>query len=213
MARFYDLSHRIENGMTIFPGDPIPDIQRADSTQAAWLVSALFLGSHTGTHIDAPSHFFPGGRTIDSIEVERFVIPGVVVPALGLEDDQPIGAELLEGALPQLPKGGGVIVRTDWSQYWGRERYFRHPFLSPEAAEALISARVGIVGIDALNVDSTVRETDRVHELLLGNDVLIVENLTGLVQLKPGTIYQFSFLPLLLPGLDGSPVRAVATES
>jgi kynurenine formamidase len=72
---------------------------------------------------------------------------------------------------------------------------------------------VGLIAIDALNPDSTVQETSLVHEILLGNDILIVENLTGLAQLQAGRIYQFSFTPLLLRALDGSPVRAVAWES
>jgi kynurenine formamidase len=69
---------------------------------------------------------------------------------------------------------------------------------------------VSLVGIDALNVDSTHQGTTHVHELFLGGDILIVENLRRLDQLQPGRVYQFAFLPLLLPGLDGSPVRAVA---
>jgi kynurenine formamidase len=212
MVRFYDLSQPIKNGMPVLRGDPVPDIQVLKSIPDPWSVSALFMGSHTGTHVDAPSHFYPAGRTIDGIEIERFVVPGLVVPALGLNDDQPIGPELFEKTLSRLTKGSGVIVRTDWSDYWGTERYFHHPFLLPEAAVALVLAGAGIVGIDTPSVDSTIHETDGVHELLLGNDVLIVENLTGLAQLRPGTMYQFSFLPLLFPGLDGSPVRAVATE-
>ena len=70
-----------------------------------------------------------------------------------------------------------------------------------------------LIGIDALSVDSTVQETSHAHVALLGADILIVENLTGLHQLKPRTVYQFSFLPLLLAEVDGAPVRAVAWES
>ena len=68
------------------------------------------------------------------------------------------------------------------------------------------------MGIDAPNVDSTTQGTSHAHEILLGKDVLIVENLARLIQLKAGSLYQFSFLPLMLSGLDGSPVRAVAWE-
>ena len=74
----------------------------------------------------------------------------------------------------------------------------------------LIKARASLVGIDALNVDSTVQSTTHAHHSLLGNDILIVENLTHLDKLEPGRIYQFSFLPMNFSGLDGSPIRAVA---
>jgi kynurenine formamidase len=132
--------------------------------------------------------------------------------ALNLADDQPIGPEFLVEALARLPKGGALAVRTDWDRFWGTDRYCRHPYLTPEAAQALVAEGVGLLAIDALNPDSTVQESSRVHEILLGNDILIVENLTGLAQLQAGRIYRFSFTPLLLRALDGSPVRAVAWE-
>jgi len=212
MSKLFDLSHRVENGMTFFPGDPQPRIKPADAASVPWRVSELHLGTHTGTHVDAASHFFPEGKTIDQYPVERFVLPGLVVAALDLHDDQPIGVELLANALSLLPKGGGVIVRTDWDRFWGTEHYMRHPYLTSEATEGLVAAGAGLVGIDALNVDSTVQETIHAHETLLGNDILIVENLTRLALLRLGTVYRFSFLPLLLSGLDGAPVRAVAWE-
>jgi kynurenine formamidase len=212
MPSVYDLSQRIENGMPYFPGDPVPTIVPASSAQAPWLVTKLQMGTHTGTHIDSPAHFYPGGKTIDQVELPRFVVPGLVLPVPGLDDDRAIGAEHIQGMLSHLPEGGGVILRTDWSRYWGKEQYFRHPYLSTEAAQLIVSAGAGIVGIDALNVDSTVQETSTVHEIFLSKDILIVENLTGLAQLRPEVLYQFSFLPLFLSGLDGSPVRAIASE-
>jgi arylformamidase len=208
----FDLSQPVQNGMTIFPGDVVPEISPADYVPAPWRVASLHLGTHTGTHIDAPSHLLPDGLTIDQFDLHRFFVPGAVVLALDLDDDQPIGTDLLSGALSVLPKGGGIVIRTDWSRFWGTERYMRHPYLTPEATEALVTAGVSVVGIDALNVDSTAQYTTHVHEILLGNGVLIVENLAGLGQLEPETVYAFSFLPLYLPGLDASPVRAVAME-
>jgi kynurenine formamidase len=211
-SRIYELSQRIENGMTVFPGDPEPRLEPAPAAAAPWRVSQLHLGTHTGTHIDAASHFDPTGRTIDQYPLERFILPGVLAAALNLADDQPIGPEFLVEALARLPKGGALAVRTDWDRFWGTDRYCRHPYLTPEAAQALVAEGVGLLAIDALNPDSTVQESSRVHEILLGNDILIVENLTGLAQLQAGRIYRFSFTPLLLRALDGSPVRAVAWE-
>ena len=211
MIKVYDLSQRIENGMTYFPGDPEPRLRPAGAA-APWLVSELSLGSHTGTHIDAPSHFFPGGKTIDQLAVQRFLVTGVVIPVLDHHDDQEIRVEELTEPLRTIPKGGGIIIRTDWSRFWGTDRYTRHPYLSAEASQAIVQSGAGLVAIDALNVDSTVQETSHAHQLLLGNDCLIVENLTGLAQLEPRRLYHFSFLPLPLAATDGSPVRAVAWE-
>jgi len=198
--------------MPVYPGDPEPRFQPASGVPAPWRVSELHLGTHTGTHIDAPAHFFPNGKTIDEYPPARFVLAGIVTPLLNLAEDEPIRWERLADELAILPKGGAVLIQTEWNRFWGTERYFRHPFLSIEMAKGLVAASIGLVGIDAPNVDSTVQGTSHAHEILLGNDMLIVENLTALGQLKPRKLYQFSFLPLLLSGLDGSPVRAVAWD-
>jgi kynurenine formamidase len=207
--QYFDLSHSVKNGMTFFPGDPEPCLVPTNMAPP-WRVTQLSIGTHTGTHVDAPAHFIPHGKTIDQYPLERFFVAGIVVPALGYNGDEPLGVDVFAGYLAMLPTCGAVLVRTDWDRYWGSERYMCHPYLSPEAAELLIENGISIIGIDALNVDSTVQGTDHAHAMLLGNDVLIVENLTRLDQLTPDKPYHFSFLPLALAGLDGSPIRAVA---
>lgn len=210
---YFDLSQRIENGMSFFPGDPEPQVQPAHQAMPPWQVSSLKIGSHTGTHIDAASHYIPGGKSIDQYAPNRFFPQGFVIPMLNFSDDQPIEAQMIEGYLSNLPKGGAVLIRTDWAQYWKAERYEMHPYLSQDAAQALKESGISLLGIDALNVDSTIQGTSHVHEILLQEDILIVENLAGLSQLKPKKSYQFSFLPLLISGSDGSPIRAVAWET
>ncbi len=212
MTEYFDLSHLIENGMTYFPGDPEPRIEPVDATPP-WRVTQLHVGTHLGTHIDAASHFIPRGKTISQYPPERFILPGIVVPVPGRNDDEPIDISAFDTYLAALPEHGALLIRTGWDQYWKTERYLRHPYLTREATQLLVNAGVSIIGIDALNVDSTVQETDHAHATLLGNDVLIVENLTRLDQLLPGVVYQCSFLPLALSGLDGSPVRAIAWRS
>jgi arylformamidase len=213
MINYFDLSQTIENSMTYYPGDPKVDIFPAKVLSSPWRVSELHLGSHTGTHIDAASHYIEQGWTIDQYPLQRFLVPGMVVPLDGLPADQAIESSCLGPYLERLPKGGAVVIRTGWDRYWKQELYLRHPYLAPSAAGALASAGIGLLGIDALNVDSTFLETKHVHEILLGKNILIVENLKSLSQLQAGKIYQFSFLPLALHGLDGSPVRAVAWEA
>jgi len=210
MARFFDLSHSIENGMTFFPSDPVPRVTPA-ALEPPWRVTDLHLGTHTGTHIDAPSHFIPNGLTIDQYPPERFFIAGLVVP-VRQSDDEAIGPEAFTSHLSNLPGSSAVLIHTGWNRFWKTERYLRHPYLAPETASALVEAGVKVIGIDALNVDSTTHATVHAHQILLGNDILIIENLTHLEQLIPGVLYRFSFLPLLLAGLDGSPIRAVAWE-
>jgi arylformamidase len=210
---YFDLSQRIENGMSYFPGDPEPRVEPAAQSLPPWQVSDLKFGSHTGTHVDAACHYISGGKSIDQYSPDRFILEGIVIPAHNLSMDQVIEVKMLQDFLPTVPKGGAVLIQTDWDRYWKTEQYEAHPYLSRDAAQALKMAGITLLGIDALNVDSTAQGTSHVHEILLGNDVLIVENLHGLSQLEPLRLYWFSFLPLPIAGSDGSPVRAIAWES
>jgi arylformamidase len=207
--QYFDLSHVIENGMRFYPGDPEPRLTPVAMPEP-WRVTQLSMGTHTGTHIDAAAHFLPGGKTIDRYPVERFCVSGIVVPLVPLDEDQPVEVDTIAEHIALLPSRGVVLMQTGWDRYWKSERYLHHPYLSAEAAQLLVDRGASMVGIDTLSVDSTMQGTSHAHEILLGNDVLIVENLARLDQLLPGCVYQFSFLPLLLAGLDGSPVRAIA---
>src|SRR5512146_1733470 len=115
--------------MAVFPGDPQPRIEGAGAA-VSWRVTALRLGSHTGTHIDAASHYVPDGTTIDAYPLERFVLPGAVAPALGLAPDEPIDWPLIAPSVDGFPPGGAVVVHTGWDRRWGRDDYARHPHLS-----------------------------------------------------------------------------------
>jgi len=205
----YDLSQPVENGMTYFPGDPEPHIAPAEA-DAPWQVSILSIGSHTGTHIDAASHYHPDGLSIDHYAISRFMLPAVVAPIPDLVDDGQIAPEHLDEFLRGAPPGGAILIQTGWDRFWKTDRYLRHPYLTPAAAERVVASGIGLLGMDTLNPDSTVQDTSHVHDILLGNDVLIVENLTRLDQLQIGAVYILSVLPLNLAHLDGSPVRAVA---
>jgi kynurenine formamidase len=203
-----DLSHPLHTGMPVFPEDPEVVLEPAGAL-APWQVTGLRLGTHSGTHIDAASHFVPGGTTIDRYPLERFVLPAWVVPAVAGEN-QAIEWSSLAAALPDLLEGAAVLLHTGWDHHWGTPRALRHPFLSAAAAEGLVERGAGLVGTDALNVDATEGGTTHAHAALLGADVLIVENLTGLDALESGRTYLCVFVPLRIEGADGSPIRAFA---
>lgn len=207
----YDLSHWLEPAMPVFPGDPAVDFEVVEQ-QPPWRVTRLQLGSHSGTHIDAPLHYFGTGRPISDYPLERFILPAVVIPIETPVDNQPISASVLNPWQDRINSGIAVLFRTNWDSYFGTSRYEQHPYLSLELVAVLASCRVGLVGIDTLSVDSTVQGTDYAHRLLLGAEILIVENLRGLVWLVPGRLYGFAAIPLPLRGCDGAPVRAFAWD-
>jgi arylformamidase len=203
-----DLTHRIEDGMPVFPGDPVVAVASAAS-EPPWKLTTLRLGSHSGTHVDAASHLIDGGRTIDAYPLERFVLDAVVVhldaaPLARLEWDD------LADQLPSELRGVGVLLHTGWEREWDGEAMGQHPYLTAAAARSLVDAGVTLVGTDALNVDCTDEPTTDAHAALLGADVLIVENLTNLAALEAGRRHRCAFIPLRLGGADGSPVRAFA---
>jgi len=145
-----DLSHPVESGMPVFPGDP-PVTLDAHATMATdgYRVSALSCGSHTGTHIDAPSHTEAGGRAIDAFPVERFVRDAVRVD---LRDHSP--REPIRPADLPTADAGAVVLWTGWDRHWGAPAYLDHPYLSPAAARHCVEQGYD-VAIDALNVDPT----------------------------------------------------------
>lgn len=203
-----DLSRPLRTGMPVFPGDPEVTLEPG-AASAPWQVTKLRMGTHSGTHIDAASHFVPGGSTIDAYPLQRFVLPAYVASA-ETGADQPIEWDLLATALPRDLSGVAVLLRTGWDRHWGHAEAVAHPFLSETAAVELVARGVGLVGTDALNVDATRGGTTHAHAVLLGADVLIVENLTRLSALELGRPCPCAFLPLPVEGGDGSPIRACA---
>lgn len=107
-----------------------------------------------------------------------------------------------------LRPGDFAVLWTGWDRLFGDDLMTGHPYLTPGAARALVAAGVTLVATDALNVDPSTGEDFPVHPILLGADVLIVENLRGLKALGAGRAW-FAFLPLPLRGVDGAPIRAV----
>ena len=206
--RLLDLSQPLHSGMPVFPGDPEVRLEGAGATPP-WRVTGLELGTHSGTHIDAASHYVERGATIDSYPLERFVLECSVIH-LQASAGRALAWDDLAAGLPAEPAGRGVLLHTGWDVHWGGPKAERHPFLSEEAARRLAAAGVGLVGTDALNVDATAEPTTAVHDALLGADVLVVENLTNLDELEGGTLYTCAFVPLRLVGCDGSPIRAYA---
>ena len=207
----FDLTQPLTPEIPRFPGDPEVRIAPLPGFEP-WQVSALSLGTHTGTHMDAPRHRFPGGAGIGQYGPDRLIGRGFVIEARGLGINEPIAAQVLDSLRNKVSPGWFAIVRTGWDASWGDPRYFGHPYLSAELAQELVDLEAGIVAIDALSVDSTVDSGSEAHRFLLGADILIAENLCNLSTLARGQPYTFAFMPLRIDDADGSPARVVAWD-
>ena len=220
---FVDLAHPLADGeVPTLPFDP-PFSMKSFSTvpEHGWALHEISFGSHAGTHIDAPSHYFTDGKTLDRFPLAHLVGPLVLLDLtpLHLTDRQALSwADLATiPAAAHIPPGAILVVRTGWSQYWRTPRYYDYPFLTRDVAENILARGVRILAIDTFNPDGppnygrNVAGDNPVHDILLGADVLIVENLTNLEALtNQNTIGIF---PLPLKDCDGAPARVVAWKS
>lgn len=215
--RVYDLSHELDSETQVYPGDPSFSCRRVASIQKdGFNVTSLSLGSHTGTHIDAPSHFVDNGKTIDQVDLSLLLGPAVVLDVSGKEPRKRITwDELVRKGITSLFEDYHILIlRTGWSKHWKTSTYLDHPFLDSQAAKRLLDLGMRVLGVDTMSPDET--HTDEaadgdfgVHEAILAADGMIVENLTGLEQL-PGIRPHVCLLPMKIAHCDGSPVRAIA---
>lgn len=199
--------------MPRYPGDDVAVrfTTAATHQEDGYGVTEVLLGTHSGTHLDAPRHFLAQGRTVDQVEPARLCGRGYVVDVRS-DPGTEISCSRLEQACAAAGRpapGEMVLLWTGWDRHFGTPLMTHFPFLGREAAQLLVDWGISLVGTDALSVDSFRAERFVVHELLLGADRLIVENLCRLERLGPGPV-SCCLLPLPLSGLDGSPVRAIA---
>jgi arylformamidase len=197
-----DISVQIRQTMPVYDGNPGVRLTRVQAIEegASANVSELELGTHTGTHVDAPLHFIPEGDAVETLPLEVMVGPAHVVDATSL--DGPIDADSLAGL--DLPKGAErLILKTPNSELWARNDFTRDFIrLTADGARLLIGRGVRLVAIDYLSIGD-----QDAHRVLLGSGVVALEGL-DLRHVEPGP-YQLVCLPIRLVGSDGAPARVI----
>ena len=200
----YDVSVPLQAGMPTYAGEPGPrleylkQIARGDSAN----VTALSLGSHTGTHVDAPHHFLDGRSTVEAMPVNALIGPAQVAE---LSEQRHITADDLEAAaLP--PETSRLLIKTRNSRFWDDDE-FHTDFvgLTGEAARWLVERRFVLVGIDYLSIEQFRSPTHEVHKTLLEANVIILEGLD--LRHVPAGLYTVVCAPLKVVGGDGAPAR------
>jgi arylformamidase len=221
MSRLIDLSHPLDAETPPWPGNPGvsaeilsaippergPTWKSGPGEPVHCNTSAFRTCNHTGTHMDAPAHFYNGVPTIERVPLDHCIGPAAMVDVSHLGPRGEIAPGDLRPHEERIATTRKVVFRTGWSSHWGRDDYFReYPVLSEATAAWLVEHRVHLVGVDTPSVD---HEPHRVHYILLGAHMVIVENLTGLERIGRD-VFELIVLPLPLRGLEASPVRAVA---
>lgn len=201
----YDVTVTLHAGMPTWDGEPGPvcrPIKQIGVNGEPAQVSLLTVGTHTGTHVDAPSHFIPGGATVDALPVEALVGPCRVLE---------VGVEPLIRPSDLTPGAIGarrLLLKTPSGDLWNSPG-FRPAFvaLSPESAAWLVAQDVLLVGIDYLSVDPYDAEPAAAHLVLLGAGVVVLEGLD--LRAVPVGEYDLAALPLKIAGADGAPARVI----
>jgi len=196
-----DISMSLEDGMVIYPGDA--KFKRTDIVsfdKKGVRLSKIELGSHTGTHIDAPAHFLKKGKTIDKVSLDSLVGKGKVcefsVKAIGEKELKECG----------IKKGDIVLLKT---QNWelGTKKFSEDfAYLDESGADYLVKKGIKAVGIDYLSIGEFHKGRE-VHKKLLGNNIPIIEGL-NLKTVNPGP-YVIYCLPLKIKGAEGAPARCI----
>lgn len=210
-----DLSIGIEEGMDKIPF--LPDVRvevfRAHKDGHALEIRNLALATHVGTHMDAPAHAFAGARTIDQVPLEAVCGPGVVIPVRP-EPGAPISLADVERSGLRIEDGDIVLLDTDFARRIGTHDYHLNPYLAQDLCDHLVATKVKVVGLDCVSVDMPVSKRPKdfaypAHRTLLGNDVLIIENLGDLRAVSGKRLRIYAF-PLKITGSDAGHVRVVA---
>jgi len=175
--------------------------------KASFEITEITFQTSIGTYLDSPYHRYPDGKDIGAIEITEVILPGIVIDVRERCPLEPVGVDVIP---KDLDLGGrAVLFNFGWDKYWGTEKYRSYPYISGELVNCLISSGVKLAGVDTANIDNSGNLERPAHTLLLKNDILIVENLTGLEQLH-GTRFRFFAVPWKAKKVAALPVRAFA---
>lgn len=175
----------------------------------------LDMNVHTGTHIDAPYHFYTNGKKIDEMPINQFFGEAVPIDLYNISPEEPISKRHLEPYSNQIKQGDIPLLCTGWSEKRGysKDYYYKWPFLSKEGAEWLVEKKVKGVGIDGLSIGGWAEGNGPpAHEVLLSNEIWPLEELNLSKDLFEEKRWFLAAFPLKLQGFGGAPVRAVAMK-
>jgi kynurenine formamidase len=216
--RLIDLSQPVTDGGPNCPvHPPVSAKVVATHDRDDWHMEVITLATHTGSHLDAPLHKIAGGKSIDQIPLESFVGEAVLADLRDSGADLPIGADLLASRLQGDLADRIILLATGWGDRRAAtdEWHYHSPYLAPCGAQWLVDRKVRAVGIDHYSIGGS-RDPDntRTHEILLGNDLWVVEDLQFPEEIFTlGGRFSFQALPVNFPGHSGAFCRPVAILS
>lgn len=205
-----DLTQTIGETMPVYPGTEQPKLTQTNTIEKDGFKETLLrMYSHTGTHMDAPAHIFPGAPTLGALPAEKFTGKACVVDCSDAGEDGRITMRRIQNVRAAADEAEFLLFYTGWSRLWNDGRYFgAYPAFDADVMRYCAAGKKGI-GVDAISIDPIDSFELPMHRIVLGAGLVIVENLTNLEGLI-GRAFRFAALPLKYENADGAPVRAVA---
>ena len=219
--KIIDLSLELHDKMLTYPSPfhiPFESSVLAKIDQDGRETRKFTMGSHCGTHIDAPKHFIKNGKSVVDFDVNDLVGEALLIDLGDLNPDSIIRLKDFKSQLDKANKKKSirrVLFRSNWSKYWGTKQYYNGwPYFDHESIKYIVDSKVKLIGLDFPSPDcefygNNCSEDSPNHKLLFNAEIILTEYLTNLDKLNKGMIY-VSVLPLKLVGFDGSPARVTA---
>lgn len=231
-AKRVDLSHPFDEKTLFWPTSPI----KFDHNELAYGPSGngyfysaytLALPEHGGTHLDAPIHFYEGGKTVGDIPLSDLMAPAIVIDVTAQAEknrDYRLTVEdvlAFEAAHGTIPHGSAVLLRTGWSKFWpdakaymgddtpGDASMLSFPSFGADAMTLLVERGIKMVGIDTASTDYGKTKDFPVHVVIAAAGIPALENLTNLDALPQTGAYVMA-MPLKVQEGSGAPARVIA---
>ncbi|MHA7733143.1 cyclase family protein [Nitrosopumilus sp. S6] len=211
MEKIIDLTYLINNEMITYPSPWHPKVvveRLGKIEEVGRNTRKLVLGTHTGTHIDAPLHFIKNGDSIEKIPLEKIVGEVTIVDFSDLKENTAIQKEMLS----EIKISKRMIFRFGWQKYWNSKKFYKnYPYFTEDAANYLISKGIEVIGYDTPSPDNSNTDENEIdspiHKIFLDNRVVLLEYLANLNKLETLNGWNLVVAPMKIEGSDGSPSR------
>jgi arylformamidase len=198
-----DITRTIGFDTLVYPADPNFSIKSFFSIEHGdgWNLFSMEMSNHTGTHLDSPLHKFQNGKCLNDFKLEDFILNCIVVE---IKSQESVTLEEIKNK--KILKGQAVLFKTNNSKLLREKFNKKFVYIEKEAAEFLRDKEVKLVGLDYLSVDAFDSDSFPVHDILLQNNILILEDV-DLQKINPGK-YKLYCFPIKLHQSNGAPCRA-----
>ena len=205
MSEWIDITVLIDNDYVVYPGDKDIHYDNPKTIeQDGYNLKSFETSMHVGTHLDVKKHVFNHKEGIEVLDINKFIRKATVLKPI-IEN----GIIRTSDIIQQYRKANKILLlNCDFSKKWNTPEYFSPPKFERDIVPFLIKNKIEIIGFDIPSPEYIDGDFLDMHRELLGNNILIIENLTNLDKLEEEC--DFIGLPLKMKGFDGSMLRCVA---